>query len=211
MAHVIVIQGEPSWVPVIASDVNTGGARLGILDSQVDVVFKKNTQAAFQVKTIDVNNWRENGLGVYEILFLAGDLDITGSFLYVVTNNGTLPAPAIRQFIGQANVEESLAYVEGQVSFDSNILTGNLVDGRGAPLVDAAISARIVELPTVLGLPDSRAGVGLDLISARTNSAGFFALEVIQGSLIDVVIPIVGYRRTLRVPNNATNKLFELA
>lgn len=210
MACIAVLQGTPTWLPVIVADVNTGAPRTGILFSQVDVAFKKATDPTFNLKLLSGPDFREAGAGVYEILFSSPELAVLGTFLYVVNGNGSLPSPAVRQFVGQAFVESSSTYTPGTISLDTNVLTGNLVDLRGSPMVGESVSARVLQAPAILGISPNRGGVGTQIISAKTDQAGFFALEVIQGSVVDVVIPSINYRRTLTVPANVTDELFEI-
>jgi hypothetical protein len=212
MSCIEILQGTPTWVPFIAADVGTGDPRTSILFNQVDVSFKKSTDPTFQVKALTgpPTDYRENGNGVYEILFSGTDLDTLGTFLYVVNSNGALPAPAIRQFVGQAFIESSATYTPGTISLSTNIVTGNLIDLNGNALADEAVSARVMSAPTVLGTSPNIGGIGTDIVSAQTDSGGFFALELLQGAVVDIVIPSTGYRRTLTVPANSTDVLFDI-
>jgi hypothetical protein len=134
-----------------------------------------------------------------------------GALLTVVNSNGLLVAPAIRQFIGQALVESATNYTPESVTLPTNVLTGNLVDTRGQPLINVGISARVVAMPQILGSGANIGAVSSDLISVHTDSSGFFALEVLQESVVDISISRINYRRTLTVPANSTDKLFSLA
>lgn len=210
MSYIAVLQGTPTWLPFIAVNVNDGVPRTGIVFNQIDVSFKKSTQSIFSSKPLDLSNFRENGNGVYEIQFAAGELDTIGSFLYVVLGNIILPLPAIKQFVGQAVVQSSSTFTPGTISLPTNLLTGNLVDLSGNPLVGEAVSARIMSAPTILGITPNIGGVASDIVATKTDSSGFFALEVLQKSVIDITIPVINYRRTLTVPANVTDKLFDI-
>ena len=211
MAYIQVLQGTATWLPYIANDVGDGDPRPGITFDQVDASYKKSTQASFSVKGLLVSDFRESGSGIYEVKFSSAELDTLGTFLYVVNGNANLPSPEVRQFVGQAFVVSSTAFVPGTITLDTNILTGNLVDLHGHPLINSPVSARIVAMPTILGSPSPNiGGVSTDLVSARTDSAGFFALELLQGAVIDITIPRVNFRRTLTVPANTTDVLFDL-
>jgi len=210
MSYIAVLQGVPTWLPFVAADVNTGAPRVGITFSQVDVAYKKATDPSFILKLLSGPDFRENGNGVYEILFSSGELAVVGSFIFVVNGNGSLPSPPIRQALTQAVVQSSSTYTPGTISLNTNILTGNLVDLKGVAMVGEAVSARLLQAPGILGTNPNRGGVGTQIVAAKTDQAGFFALEVIQGSVIDVVIPSINYRRTLTVPSNATDKLFDI-
>jgi len=211
MACIRILQGTPTWLPVVASDVGTGDPRTGILFNQLDVSYKRSTDPAFLVKTLTgPADFRENGNGVYEILFSGTELGTLGSFIYVVNSNGALPAPAIRQYLGQAFVESSSTYTPGTIALPTNVLTGNLVDLSGNALVGEAVSARVLSAPNILGTSPNLGGIGTNIVSVQTDSGGFFALEVLQGAVVDIVIPAVNYRRTLTVPANGTDLLFDL-
>jgi len=211
MACVQVQQGVATWLTYLAHDVNTGDPRTGITFNQVDVSFKKAGDLIFTLKVMTALDFREIGQGVYEVLFSTSELNTVGSFLYVINGNGGLPAPAVRQFIGQAYVVASSAYTPGTVSLPTNVITGNIVDLRGVAVQDAAVSARVLAAPSIQGLVSPNiAGVTSDLISARTDAAGFFALELIQNSVVDITIPRINYRRTLTVPDNTTDTLWDI-
>jgi len=210
MAYVQVKQGTATWLPFIAANVNTGDPRTGITYSLVDVACKKATQSAFVVKVLTSPEFRENGNGVYEILFSGVDLNVLGTFLYVINGNGGLPSPAIRQFVGQAFVVSASDYTPGSISLSTCVLTGNLVDMKGQPLTGVAVSARVVAMPQIIGADPNIGGVSSDMMSSQTDSAGFFALELVQGATVDITISRINYRRTLVVPAETTAKLFTL-
>ena len=206
-----ILQGTPTWIPFLATDVGTGDPRLGILFNQIDVSYKKSTGAVFSLKALTgPADFREVGLGVYEILFSAVELDTLGTFIFVVNGNGVLPGLAITQYVGLASILTSAAYTPGTITLSTNILTGNLIDLQGSALADESVSARVLSCPNILGVIPNIGGIGTDVISTQTDSGGFFALEVLQGAVIDIVISAVNYRRTLTVPANATDLLFDI-
>lgn len=210
MAYIAVLQGTPTWLPFIAINADDGTPRTGILYTQIDVSYKKSSGSIFSLKVLAPTDFRENGFGVYEILFSAGELNTIGSFLYIVDGNPTLPLPAIRQFIGQAVVQSSSTYTPGTISLPTNMLTGNLIGLSGQPLIGESVSARIMSAPTIIGSTPNIGGIASDIVATQTDSAGFFALEVLQGAVIDITIPAINYRRTLTVPANVTDKLFDI-
>jgi hypothetical protein len=210
MSYISVLQGTATWLPFIASNANDGSPRTGITFNQVDISFKKSTQATFQLKVISGSDFRENGNGVYEILFSTSDLNTIGSFLYVVNGNGVLPLPSIKQFIGQAVVQSSSTFTPGTISLPTNLITGNLISLTGTPLIGESISARIMSAPTIIGTTPNIGGIASDIIATKTDSGGFFAIEILQRAVVDITIPVINYRRTLTVPANATDKLFDI-
>lgn len=210
MAWIAVQQGVATWLPFIATDTGTGNPRTGIVYTQVDVSYKKSVDASFTVKVLSGTDFREIGAGVYEVLFSAAQLDTVGSFIYVINNNGTLPLPNIRQYVGQAFIQSAAAFTPGTIALPTNVITGNLINLSGVALADEAVSARIISAPTVLGTSPNVGGVGTDTVAVQTDSGGFFALELLQGAVVDIVIPVTNYRRTLTVPANSTDVLFDI-
>ena len=203
-------QSTATWLPFEAIDSTTELPRTGILFSQVIVSYKKSTAVSFAAKALVTGDFREIGSGIYEISFTAAELNTLGSFLYLVQTGGTLPAPTIKQYFGQGFIQAASVYTPGGITLSTNVLTGNLVDMRGLPMAGESVCARILAVPTLIGTTPNRGGVGSDLISAVTDTSGFFALEVIRAAVIDITIPSINYRRTLTVPANATDKLFDL-
>ncbi len=210
MACVAVLQGTATWLQFVATDTGTGSPRTGIIFSEIDVSYKKSVDASFTVKVLTGPEFREIGLGVYEILFSSAELNTLGSFIYVVNGNGTLALPAIKQYVGNAFVQSASAYTPGTIALPTNVITGNLINLSGIALADEAISARIVSVPEILGVSPNIGSVGSDIVAVQTDAGGFFALEILQGSVVDIVIPATGYRRTLTVPANGTDNLFDI-
>lgn len=211
MSCIPVLQNTAEWLPFTATDVGTGDARTGVLFSQVTVSYKKSTDTSFTLKALTgPADFREIGLGVYEINFSGLELDTLGTFIFVVNSNGALPAPVLNQYVGLAEVQAAAAYTPGTITLSTNIITGNLVGLSGSALADEAVSARIISAPTVIGTLPNLGGVGTNTVSTQTDSGGFFALELIQGAVVDIVIPATGYRRTLTVPANGTDVLFDI-
>jgi hypothetical protein len=210
MSYIDVLQGTATWLPFIATDVNTGLPRTGITFGQVTVIYKKSGDLSFTAKSLLTTDFHEIGNGLYEILFSTLELSTLGTFFYMVNGGLSLPAPAIRQFVGQAVIQSSATYTAGGITLSTNILTGNLIDLSGNPMENESVQARVISSPTIIGTSPNIGGLGTDIISTVTDSVGFFALEVVQGSIVDIIIPSVNFRRTLTVPANATDSLFML-
>ncbi len=210
MSCTTVLQGTATWLQFVATDTGTGNPRTGIIFSEIDVSYKKSVDAAFSVKVLTGPDFREIGLGVYEILFSSAELNTLGSFIYVINSNGSLALPAIKQYVGNAFVQSASAYTPGTIALPTNVLTGNLITLAGLALPNVSVSARVMDIPEILGTTPNIGGVGTDILSATTDSGGFFALEILQGAVIDVSIPRINYRRTLTVPANGTDVLFDI-
>lgn len=213
MSCLQILQSTATWISfyVIDNDV-TADPRTGILYTEIDVSYKKYGDTSFTNKVLTgVADFREIGVGVYEVSFSAAELDTLGSFVFIINGNGTLAAPPVRQVLGQAVVVAAAAYTPGTITLSTNVLTGNIVDLQGTPVANVGVNAIVLSLPTVMGVTPNTGGITNSLVSAVTDASGFFALEVLQGAVIDISISKVNYRRTLTVPANSTDILFELA
>ena len=210
MSFIIVTRDTPTWLIFVASDVDTGDPRTGIIYSQINCYYKKANQAGFQSKTLSGSNFRECGYGVYEIQFSASDLSTDGSFVYMVESNLSLPNPPLRRFVSQTYVQDIATITPDVIILPIEVIYGNLITLRGDPISGASVSARIVSSPYIIGTSPDIGGIGTDLLATTTNELGFFSLELIQGSVVDIVIPAIKYRRTLTVPSNGSDRLFDI-
>lgn len=86
-------------------------------------------------------------------------------------------------------------------------LYGFVLDLAGNPVVNSSISARLLTVPAML----NNAAFDDTVISAKTDANGYFEFSVVQKTTVDVVIPDIGYRRTISVPTTTLAKLFELS
>ena len=57
----------------------------------------------------------------------------------------------------------------------------------------------------------SNAGIYDVIVSTKTDTNGYFEINVLQQATVDVVIADIGYRRTVTVPSTTLAKLFELS
>ena len=89
---------------------------------------------------------------------------------------------------------------------DMCTLVGHIMDLGGAPVENVSLYARLLGTPLVThgtGGKDS-------IVASKTDANGFFSFTVVQGLTVDVVIPSMGYRRTIVVPTTTLINLFEI-
>jgi hypothetical protein len=86
-------------------------------------------------------------------------------------------------------------------------ISDHVIDPAGVAMENVGISARVLSVPKIL----SGAGVATQIVQAFTDSSGYFSFSLIQGITADVIIPEVGYRRSVLVPSTATANLFSIA
>ena len=165
-----------------------------------DVVaeYLKEGDSAFTAKVLDALNWTEIGSGVYTIQFTAVELDTVGTFTVKVTG------ATIDQYVTISSV-----LAEGttptEVSLETCVLNGHVFGANGKAVVGAAISARVLGLPSIEG---SVAAITDDLVAATTDANGEFFLSLVRGADVEIFIAAANYRRQLTVPNSAAANLF---
>lgn len=84
-------------------------------------------------------------------------------------------------------------------------LTGTIRDISGNPIVGASILAKPLKTPLTVG----QVGYSVDEIVVKTDDDGNFSIPLEDSLDVDVIIPILNYRRTLKVPLVDSN-LFEI-
>lgn len=197
-----VTQNVSTSIIVLLYDATTSAPKTGVVFTDVTCSFSKNA-APFVPKTLTISNFIEIGLGVYNIVFTAADLNTLGTFIVVV--NGAL----IQQSTTVAQVVVS-APSSLPVSIPTCTITGHIVDLQGFPVFDTVISARVTAFPTTMNFGLFGVGFGDSIVSSKTDSNGAFSLALAQNVEVDVTIPAINYRRTLVVPGSASAELFDI-
>lgn len=194
-----LIQNQINKLSVILT--TTGGLpATGLIFSDVVCQFSKNG-ASFSAKTLTSLIFLEVGFGYYTVEFSASDCNTLGHFVAIISG-GTIAQSTTSAEVVAAASASTVA------SIQTCTVTGHLVNGQGVPISDAAVSARILGLPTLVNTGVVGVGIGDDVVSVKTDSNGFFSLELARLVVFDVIIPEINYRRTLTVPNSASVDLF---
>lgn len=146
--------------------------------------------------------------GYYSLLLSPTELSALDSFLYTIDAYSLAAAPvAFGEFDRTVDViKATSAETEIPPALSTCILKDNIVDLAGNPVQNISVSARMLSVPRVAQ------GVGVEdlVVTSTTDANGFFQLTVLQGATVDIVIPKVGYRRTLVVPGTTSANLFEV-
>ena len=202
MSSTILLQDTAGSVTVYL-ELSAGGPATGLTDTDVLVDTKKEGETSFTSKPLTVSNFVEVGGGTYSISLSATDTDVLGNLYLRVTG---------------ASIETSLvtAYVAATVpvnptsslSINTTSLFGYIVDIQGNPISGASVSARVLATPSI-GSSTEEYIKSDTLVSAKSDTDGFFTITLITGSQIDIYIPSAGYRRTIQVPSASTN-LFDI-
>jgi hypothetical protein len=86
-------------------------------------------------------------------------------------------------------------------------LYGFVLDLAGKPVINSSLSARLLSVPAML----NNAAFEDTVVTAKTDANGYFEISVVQKTTVQVVIPDIGYSRTITVPVTTLAKLFELS
>jgi hypothetical protein len=152
-------------------------------------------------ESIDLIEFYEVGNGVYTFLFSDTELDTVGQFTVVFIPSSGLQV--VRE------IDIIWAEVTGTVAAPSLPicrLFGHVVDGAGVPINKAGVSVAPLALPETL----SNSGVSKETIATETDENGYFQLSALQGSVVDVSVPEMNYRRTITVPSTGSAELFTI-
>ncbi len=149
-------------------------------------------------------NFREFSNGFYEIDLTATETNTAGS-LDIRWAGAAIRTGLITAFVASVAPANPIATQPPPTS----TLFGFIYDPQGSPVQDAAVSARVLSIPTVLHPATEGMALSTGLVTATTDADGYFILTMIAGAQIDLYIPAAGFRRTLTVPALATN-IFDL-
>ena len=142
--------------------------------------------------------------GYYSTLFAPSDLDTLDPFYYAITQFSVTAFDTFDRTIEV--VPAASAESESAGPFATCVLKDNVVDLQGNPVQNISISARMLAVPGV----SQGTGISDQVVSATTDANGFFQLTILQTATVDIVIPKIGYRRTLVVPSTTAANLFEV-
>lgn len=194
-----LIQSNSGSVTVFIQDT-AGAPAVGLVDTDVTADLKKEGAASFVAYVLSPLNWLELGDGFYAIALTATETDTIGN-LYLRAQGGT-----IKTTLTVAYVAESAPVNPPVVTPPTSTpIFGYVYKTDSTPLVGATVSARILGSPTVLHPGTDGLVVGQETVVVRTDSSGFFSINLIAGTNVDFLISAANYRRTFLVPSVATN------
>lgn len=170
----------------------------GLTNTDLTAEIRKDGDASFTAKSLTAGDVTDIGSGVYAIALTTAELDTLGTFILKLTGAD------IDQHVALATVVEADETLT-TVSLETCVLTGHVFDPAGKPVVGAAVSARMVGLPSV---EQSAAVVTDSRVAVKTDVNGEFFLELARLADVEVFIPSANYRRRLVVPNKASVNLF---
>jgi hypothetical protein len=196
MSCVILLKDTVATVSVYV-ELTAGTPALLLADTDVTVEIQKSG-GSYVPKDISAT-WAEVGEGVYTFQLSAADTDTLGN-LYIKVSGLTIKTTLSPLFIS-----EDAPSPTAILPVATTLLFGYVLDSQGAPLAGAAVSAKPLSTPSVGSTGSEGYVQSTDLVTANTDSSGFFQIALVTGSQVDFFIPSANYRRTLEVPTTSTN------
>lgn len=149
-------------------------------------------------------DFTELGGGSYQLDLTATDTDTLGQ-LFVRASGAT-----IRTIVESATVATAVSPTPTpDLSIPTTTIFGYIKDVGGSAAVGATVAIRVLSQPTVLHPSTEGLVLTTSLITATTDATGFFTVDLVTGSQVDIFIPAANYRRTLTVPASSSN-LFDI-
>lgn len=87
------------------------------------------------------------------------------------------------------------------------VLEGLLTDLQGVRIPDAKVEAELVQFPHDTDAPSH---ISTEPVTTLTREDGRFSLPLLQGALVALKIPAVGYNRNIKVPEKAFEFITDL-
>lgn len=171
----------------------------GITYDQVTVKLKK-MGSIFELKILPATgSWIDEGGGFYSILWSASDMDRVGSFIYTVDYPYQTDSFIDRFTVVPAPISYSLPAT-------TCVVTGNVVDIGGNPLVSTDVVFRPPHVPSAPG----GALVGSGIIRTMTDAFGNFSVKLLRGASVLVDIEKAGIHYIVTVPDLPSVGLVDL-
>lgn len=191
-APVVCLLSQAAGTPV------TG---LSYTDVRIDV---KKGNGAFAYKSLSALDFVEVGSGYYIINLGTTDTSTLGSLVVRVTGTSVATALIVGTVLAATPVVPT-----GSVTTPVSYLFGYVLAADGTPIQDSNVVARPLPTSNVSSVASPKSAIAQGPIVAQTDSEGFFILQLIPSTSVDIVISDANYRRAVVVPSSPAN-LFTL-
>ena len=200
---VILLKNQASNVSVYVEDT-AGDPALLLADTDVTVTISKDGGAYLPLNTpLSATSWTEVSGGWYSVDLEVEDTDTLGSLYLRVEGVG------LKTSLTAALVSVAAPSPGTSLAITTTSMFGYVLNVDGSAAAGAAVSARILAVPSV-GTSGGEGYVQSEgLVTATADSSGFFTMELVTGAQVDFFIPSANYRRTFQVPSSSTN-VFDL-
>ena len=197
----ILIQNSAGSVTIYL-ETTAGGPATGIAFDDITADIKK-VGGSFVSHDL-TSSWTELTDGFYEVALSAVDTNTLGNLYLRVQGNTIKTVLMVSYVVVSAPVNPPSVTPPSVVS-----IFGYLYGPDAMPAAGASVTARILGAPTVLHPGSDGLAISQDLVVTSTDSNGFFSIELISGTNVDLFISAASYRRTFLVPATSVN-LFDI-
>ena len=199
MSCPILLQSTAGTVTVLLELSSDGSPATGLTFADVTADLKKEG-GSFTALTLSGSNFTELSGGFYELTLAVGDTDTLGN-LYIRISGATIKTTVTQAFVAATAPVNPTSPVAVPVT----ALFGYVNGPDGSPVAGARVAAKVLASPSVLHPATEAVLLTTGLVTAVTDSAGFFTISLVTGSEVDIFISSANYRRTITVPGTSQN------
>lgn len=192
----IAYQGEPYKSTIRILD-GSSSPILGLTHTDMLLIFKRSNENSFFPKTLNEENFVENGEGYYTIFWDSSDVSQVGQLVFKVSAIGVL---------SYYDFDILKAPISTLISADNCLISGSIVDFGGTPAVGTRITISSVGAPVIA----QDVFVNSHYMETFADALGSFSFLLIQGVKVRVRIPSGGLDFQITVPNQDTAFLKDL-
>jgi hypothetical protein len=185
-------------------ETTAGAPATGLTDTDVTADLRKEGAGSFSSHTLTPSNFTELGGGFYEIDVAAADTSALGN-LYLRIQGGTIKTTLAVSFVVDSDPINPPTITPPSIV----AIFGYIYGPDAEPVVGVGVTARILGSPTVLHPGNEGLAIGQELVTSATDSDGFFTINLISGTSVDLFISAARFRRTFVVPSSSAN-LFDI-
>ena len=175
----------------------------GLTFADVTVDLQKAGAGSFSNKVLTAPDFVELDGGFYTLNLSATETDTLGN-LNIRVSGATISTYHTTAYIA-AN---AVTVPPVSLSIPQTTIYGYVYDPAGNPVSGASVSAKILNIPTILQATEGVLLVTKSVVT-KTDTSGYFSLDLVTGATVAIAIPSANYRRNLQVPASDSN-LFEL-
>jgi len=204
MTTPLLLQNTPSSV-VTYLELQTGLPATGLLFSDVTVGLKKEG-GVFVAFPLTALNFTDLGSGFYEVDLTASNVDTLGS-LYLSFTGATIKTSLVVAAVALSAAVPPVPpapYVP-----QTTTIFGYVYDQKGSPSAGVSVLVRMITKPAIVHPLDQGILITEKFITTSTDASGFFSLDLLTGTQVEVLIADANYRRVITVPVTSSN-LFDI-
>lgn len=178
---------------------------VGITPSNLTVYLKKQGATAFVPIVVNTSNFFYAGDGYYALNLSTTDTNTVGS-LYTLFKGELFKDTLSSLTVVSPSVSLPTSPV---VSVTSGNIYGILYSASNTPVANALITVKLLNTPAIITSSSEGIGITADVLSTKTDSAGYFTLSGVSGLTYEVYIPSLNFRKTFVMPTVSSN-IFDL-